>query len=78
MAEIRAYKATLVSGSTAVGKGTNYPNTWGIMRNTNVPTGSMALAGGGSIDLQALVTGQVFPCYVTGLTITGGSVYVLE
>ena len=78
MADYRAYKVSIVSGSTSLGKGTNYPNVWGIMRGEGNPSGSIALAGGGSISLASIDNHQIFPCYPIGLTISSGAVIVLE
>jgi hypothetical protein len=63
MAEYRIYKVSIVSGSTSLGKGTAYPNVWGIMRGEGNPSGSIALAGGGSINLASVDNHQIIPCY---------------
>ena len=78
MAEYRAYKVSIVSGSVALGKGTDYPNVWGIMRGEGNPSGSISLQGGGSISLASINNHQIFPCYASGLTISSGAVIVLE
>lgn len=74
----RAYKLTIVSGSTNVGKGTNYPNTWGIMKGGNNPSGSINLAGGGSLDFKDLDVHQIFPCYAKSVTVNSGTIMILE
>ena len=37
-ASIRINKVSIVSGSTNLGKGTAYPNVWGIMKGQNNPS----------------------------------------
>jgi hypothetical protein len=78
MAEYRAYKVSTVSGSVALGKGTAYPNVWGVMRGEGNPSGSVALAGGGVINLTSIDNHQIFPCYPVYLTISSGAVIILE
>ena len=78
MADYRAYKVSIVSSSVALGKGTAYPNVWGIMRGEGNPSGSISLQGGGSINLASIDNHQIFPCYPAGLINITGSVIVLE
>jgi hypothetical protein len=78
MTNYRAYKATIVSSSVALGPGTAYPNVWGIMRGEGNPSGSIHLAGGGSISLASIDNHQIFPCYPAALNNLTGSVIVLE
>ena len=78
MADYRASKVSIVSGSVALGKGTAYPNVWGIMRGEGNPSGSIALAGGGIISLASIDNHQIFPCYPIALQNITGSVIVLE
>ena len=78
MADYRAYKVSIVSSSVALGKGTAYPNVWGIMRGEGNPSGSISLQGGGSINLASIDNHQIFPCYPVGLINITGSVIVLE
>ena len=78
MADYRASKASIVSSSVSLGKGTTYPNVWGIMRGEGNPSGSIALAGGGSINLASIDNHQIFPCYPIALQNITGSVIVLE
>ena len=78
MAEYRAYKVTAVSGSVALGPGSNYPKCWGIMKGESLPSGSITLQGGGSINLASIDNHQIFYCYPSGLINMTGSVLVLE
>ena len=78
MADYRASKVSIVSGSVALGKGTAYPNVWGIMRGEGNPSGSIAMAGGGSINLASIDNHQIIPCYPIALQNITGSVIVLE
>jgi hypothetical protein len=78
MADYRAFKVSIVSSSVALGKGTAYPNVWGIMRGEGNPSGSITLQGGGSISLASIDNHQIFPCYPSGLINITGSVLVLE
>ncbi len=78
MAEYRAYKVSTVSGSVALGPGSNYPKCWGIMRGEGNPSGSLSLQGGGILSLASIDNHQIFPCYPAGLTIVSGAVIILE
>jgi hypothetical protein len=78
MADYRASKVSIVSSSVSLGKGTAYPNVWGVMRGEGNPSGSIAMAGGGSLSLGSLAAYQVFPCYPIALQNITGSVIVLE
>lgn len=78
MADYRIYKVSIVSGSTSLGKGTAYPNVWGIMRGEGNPSGSIAMAGGGSINLASIDNHQIIPCYPIALQNLTGSIMVLE
>jgi hypothetical protein len=78
MADYRIYKVSQVSSSVALGKGTAYPNVWGIMRGEGNPSGSIAMAGGGSLNLGSIDNHQIIPCYPIALQNLTGSVLVLE
>jgi hypothetical protein len=78
MADYRASKVSTVSGSVALGKGTAYPNVWGVMRGEGNPSGSVALAGGGTINLGSINNHQIFPCYPIYITIASGAMMILE
>lgn len=66
------------SGSTALGEGSLYPKAWGIMKGEGNVSGSLTLAGGGTLNLASLDNHQIFHCYPKLLTITQGSLYVLS
>jgi hypothetical protein len=52
---------------------------WGIMTQVGAPTsGSVKLEGGGSILLQQLTPGQIYPCYPTLISVSAGSASVLS
>ncbi len=74
----RAYKVSQVSGSVAFGEYSQHPKTWAIMKGESNCSGSILLEGGGSINLASLDNHQIFPCYPKYLTITAGSVLILE
>ena len=78
MADYRAFKVSTVSGSVALGKGTDYPNVWGVMRGEGNPSGSLSLQGGGVINLVSIDNHQIFPCYPSYLTISSGAMMILE
>ena len=77
-ASIRINKVSIVSGSTNLGKGTGYPNVWGIMKGQNNPSGSLNLAGGGSIDFKDIDNHQIIPCYAASVTVNSGNIMILE
>jgi hypothetical protein len=74
----RAFKVSIVSSSVALGKGTAYPNVWGIMRGEGNPSGSINLEGGGSINLTSIDNHQIFPCYPKSVTLSSGAIIILE
>ena len=78
MADYRASKASIVSSSVSLGKGTAYPHVWGIMRGEGNPSGSLSLQGGGVINLVSIDNHQIFPCYPNYLTISSGAMMILE
>jgi hypothetical protein len=48
------------------------------MRGEGNPSGSIRLAGGGSVSLASIDNHQIFPCYPAALNNLTGSVIVLE
>ena len=74
----RAYKISIVSASCALGKGTAYPNTWGIMKGQNNPSGSVNLQGGGSLDFKDIDQHQIFPCYPQSVSVSSGTIIILQ
>ena len=74
----RAFKVSIVSSSVALGRGTSYPNVWGIMRGEGNPSGSILMEGGGSMNLASIDNHQIFPCYPIALQNITGSVIVLQ
>ena len=74
----RINKVSIVSGSTNLGKGTSYPNVWGIMKGQNNASGSLNLAGGGSISFQDIDQHQIIPCYALSVTVNSGTIMILE
>jgi hypothetical protein len=78
MSDYRAYKIDLVSGSTALGEGSNYPKAWGIMKGEANASGSLSVQGGGIISLASIDNHQIFPCYPKLLTVSAGAIYILS
>ena len=74
----RINKVSMVSSSVSLGKGTAYPNTWGIMKGQNNPSGSLTLAGGGSIDFKDIEQHQIIPCYAKSVSLSSGTIMILE
>ena len=74
----RIYKVSLVSGSTSLGKGTDYPKAWGIMKGQNNPSGSVTMQGGGSISFTDFEQHQILPCYPKSVSVSSGDIYILE
>ena len=66
------YNAT---GST----GKALSSVWGVLLPVGVTTsGSVYLEGGGSLLLQTLIAGQIYPLYPVGIQVSAGSVSVLS
>ena len=74
----RAFKVSIVSSSVALGRGTSYPNVWGIMKGQNNPSGSVNLQGGGSLDFKDIEQHQIFPCYPKSVSVVTGTIMILE
>ncbi len=74
----RAYKVEVVSGSVALGPGSDRPSVWGVMKGQNNPSGSLTLEGGGSIDFKDIDQHQIFPCYPRLITVGSGTMYILS
>jgi len=74
----RAFKVSTVSSSVALGPGSNYPNTWGIMKGQNNPSGSVNLQGGGSLDFKDIEQHQIFPCYPQSVSVSSGTIIILQ
>jgi hypothetical protein len=78
MTNYRTFKATkLTSGQSGSFNLSGSINAWGVLRGAS-GAGSIILEGGGTIDVADIVVGMPFPCHPTGVTATGGSVYVLS
>jgi hypothetical protein len=45
---------------------------------SSVASGSINLEGGGTIQIADITPGVPFPCYITSISVTAGSVYVLS
>jgi hypothetical protein len=78
MTNYRTFKSTkLTSGQSGSFNLSGSSNAWGVMRSSS-GAGTITLEGGGTIDVADIAAGVPFPCYPTGVTATGGSVYVLS
>ena len=74
----RINKVSVVSSSVALGKGTDYPNVWGVMKGQNNPSGSLNFAGGGSLDFKDIDQHQIIPCYAKSVSVSSGTIMILE
>lgn len=79
MINYRAYKSTklTVGQSGSYNLPTSPSTAWGIIK-AGASSGSLSLEGGGVIEIADLTAGVPFPCYLTGVSVTAGSVYVLS
>jgi hypothetical protein len=78
MINYRAYKSTtLTSGQSGSYNLSGSISAWGVMRSS-VASGSINLEGGGTIQIADITAGVPFPCYITSISVTAGSVYVLS
>ena len=56
-----------------------YTKVWGVMTLNGVTTsGSVTLEGGGELQLQNLIAGQIYPCYPTAIRVSAGSGSILS
>jgi hypothetical protein len=57
----------------------NYNRAWGIMTPVGFATsGSVSVEGGGSLALQQLIPGQIYPCHPVGIQLSAGSASLLS
>ena len=74
----RAYKSTAITSvESPYDMKDNAPRHWGILVGKNA-SGSITLEGGGTVLLVDIDDHNVFPCYGHVLTVSGGTVYVLQ
>lgn len=85
MTNYRIFKvSTFTSGSsiTKIGRYDttgNYDKAWGIMLPVGIATtGSVSVEGGGTLSLQTLIPGQVYPCHPVGIQLSAGTASVLS
>ncbi len=74
----RAYKIDFITGSTALGEGSDYPKVWGVMKGEANCSGSLTLEGGGNLSLASLDNHQIFPCYPKAVTVSAGTLIILS
>jgi hypothetical protein len=74
----RAYKVNIITSSVQLGQYSQYPTAWAIMKGESNPTGSVQLEGGGSVAFASLDNHQIFPCYPASITMTTGSIMLLQ
>lgn len=56
-----------------------YNKAWGIMTHVGMATsGSVTLEGGGDLQLQHLIAGQIYPCYPTSIRVSAGTGSILS
>lgn len=85
MTNYRIYKVSTFTSSSAWTKlgahdSTNsYNKAWGIMTHVGMDTsGSVTVEGGGDLQLQHLIPGEVYPCYPTAIRVSAGTGSVLS
>lgn len=78
MTNYRAYKSTAItSAESPFSFSASAPKHWGIFVSSS-SQGTLTLEGGGTIPLNTLSGKDVFPCYGQTLTVSSGTVYVLQ
>jgi hypothetical protein len=78
MTNYRAFKSVAVtSAESPYNMKTNAPKHWGILLGKNA-SGSITLEGGGTILMVDIDDHNVFPCYGQTLSVSSGTVYVLQ
>jgi hypothetical protein len=85
MTNYRIYKVSTFTSSSAFTKlgeqdSTNsYKKAWGIMTHVGMQTsGSVTVEGGGDLELQHLIPGQIYPCYPISIRVSMGTGSVLS
>ncbi len=85
MTNYRIFKVSTFTSSSVVTKigrhdiTGNYDRAWGVMTPVGMATsGSVFVEGGGSLFLQSLIPGQVYPCHPVGIQLSAGTASVLS
>jgi len=85
MTNYRIFKISTFTSSSVVTKigrhdtTGNYDKAWGVMTPVGFATsGSLYVEGGGSLALQTLIPGQIYPCHPTGIQLSAGTASVLS
>ena len=85
MTNYRIFKVSTFTSSSVVTKigrhdtTGEYDRAWGIMLPVGIATtGSVSVEGGGSLSLQTLIPGEVYPCHPVGIQLSAGSASVLS
>jgi len=85
MTNYRIFKISTFTSSSVVTKigrhdtTGNYDKAWGVMTPVGFATsGSVSVEGGGSLALQQLTPGQVYPCHPVGIQLSAGSASLLS
>ncbi len=85
MTNYRIFKVSTFTSSSAItniGRHDttgNYDKAWGVMTHVgSSTTGSLYVEGGGSLSLQTLIPGQIYPCHPVGIQLSAGSASVLS
>jgi hypothetical protein len=85
MTNYRIFKVSTFTSSSVITKigrhdtTGNYDRAWGIMTSVGFSTsGSVSVEGGGSLALQTLIPGQIYPCHPVGIQLSAGTASVLS
>ena len=85
MTNYRIFKVSTFTSSSVVTKigrhdtTGNYDRAWGVMIPVGMATsGSVSFEGGGSLLLQTLIPGEVYPCHPVGIQLSAGTASVLS
>jgi hypothetical protein len=85
MTNYRIFKISTFTSSSVVTKvgphdtTETYDRAWGIMLPVGVATtGSVYVEGGGSLSLQTLIPGQIYPCHPVGIQLSAGTASLLS
>ena len=85
MTNYRIFKISTFTSSSVVTKvgvhdtTNNYNRAWGVMVPVGTATtGSVSVEGGGSLSLQTLIPGQIYPCHPVGIQLSAGTASLLS
>jgi hypothetical protein len=77
MVNYRINRTNTISGTGTMTASAAIP-VWGVLRATTPASGTISLAGGGTLKVEHLAVGTPIPLYFNSISVTAGIVYILS